>query len=58
MDSTMSLKVKIMEGEGVGACSLACIISKVERHVRAPRWGLGRLMSISIIHTDLHKPNN
>jgi hypothetical protein len=30
----------------------------VEGHVGAPGWGLGRLTSNSIIHTDLHKPNN
>jgi hypothetical protein len=38
MDSTTSLKVKTMEGEGVGACSLACSISRVEGCVRALGW--------------------
>jgi hypothetical protein len=57
MDSTMSPKVKIMEGEGVGVCSLAHSTLRVEGHVGASRWGLGRLTSKSIIHTDLHKPN-
>jgi hypothetical protein len=38
MDSTMSSKVKIAEGEGVGACSMTRCISKVEGCVRAPRW--------------------
>jgi hypothetical protein len=32
--------------------------SGVEGHVGAPRWGLGQVTSKSIIHTDLHKPNN
>jgi hypothetical protein len=30
----------------------------VEGHAKAPRWGLRRLTSKSITHTDLHKPNN
>jgi hypothetical protein len=58
IDSTMSPKVKITEGEGVGAHSLARNISGVEGLVGASRWGLGRLTSNSITHTDLHKPNN
>ncbi len=32
--------------------------SEVEEHARASGWGLGRVTSESIIHTDLHKPNN
>jgi hypothetical protein len=32
MDSTSSPKVKIMEGNGVEGCSLACSISGVEGH--------------------------
>jgi hypothetical protein len=35
MDSTMNPKVKTMEGEGVGACSLARNILGVEGHARA-----------------------
>jgi len=35
MDLTTSLKKKRMEGEGVGACSLARNILGVEEHVRA-----------------------
>jgi hypothetical protein len=54
----MSPKVKIAEGEGVGARSLAHIISGVEGHVRAPGWGLGKLTRNSFTHTNLHKPNN
>jgi hypothetical protein len=54
----MSPKVKTLEGEGIGAHSLACNILRVEGCARAPRWGLGRLTRKSITHTDLHKPNN
>jgi hypothetical protein len=38
MDLTASPKVKIVKGEGIGACSLACNISGVEGRVGAPRW--------------------
>jgi hypothetical protein len=58
MDSTINPKVKTMEGEGIGACSLTHNISMVEGHVGTPGWGLGRLTSKSITHTNLHKPNN
>jgi hypothetical protein len=44
--------------EGVRVCSLAQNTSGVEGHVGALGWGLQRLTSKSIIHTDLHKPNN
>jgi hypothetical protein len=47
-----------MEGEEIGACSLTHNISGVKGRVGAPGWGLGRLTSTSIIHTELHKPNN
>jgi hypothetical protein len=57
MDSTTSPKVKAMEG-GVGAHSMAHNTSRVEGHVRVLGWGLGRLTSKSITHTDLQKPNN
>jgi hypothetical protein len=56
MDSTMSLKVKTAEGEGVGARFLACNTSTVERSVCwSSKIRLRRLTSNSIIHTDLHK---
>jgi len=58
MDSTSSPKVKTTEGEGVEAHSSGCSTSGVEGHVGAPGWGLGRLIIMSIIHIDLHKPNN
>jgi hypothetical protein len=32
--------------------------SGVKEHAKAPGWGLGRMTSGSIIHKDLHKPNN
>jgi len=49
--------VKITEGSRVRAHSLARNTFGVEGHVRAPGWGLGRMTSNSITHTDLHKPN-
>jgi len=58
MDSTASPNVKTLEGEGVRAHSLACSISGVEGRVGASGWGLGRLISNSITHMDIHKPNN
>ncbi len=50
MDSTTSPKMKTTEGKRVGACSLARSTLGVEGRAGAPRWGLGRLISI-----DLHK---
>ncbi len=50
--------MKTTEGEGVGGRSLARNISKLEGHARALGWGLARLTSKSIIHTELHKPND
>jgi len=50
--------VKIAEGEGVGARSLACSTSGVEGRVGAPGWGLRRLTSNSITYTNMHKLNN
>ncbi len=58
MDSTASPKVKTMEGKGVEVRYLARNISKVKGRARALGWGLGILTRNSIIHTDLHKPNN
>jgi hypothetical protein len=58
MDSIASPKVKTMEGEGVGAQSLTRSTLGVEGHAGAPGWGLRRVTSRSIIHTDLHKLNN
>ncbi len=50
--------MKTAEGKGVRARSLARSTSGVEGRVGALEWGLGKLTSNSIIHTDLHKPNN
>jgi hypothetical protein len=58
MDSTASPKVETTKGERVEARTLAHNILGVEGCVRVLGWGLGRLTSKSIIHMDLHKPNN
>jgi hypothetical protein len=58
IDSTANPKVKTMEGQRIGARSLARNTSGVEGRARAPRWGLRWVTSRSIIHMDLHKPNN
>ncbi len=58
LKSTTSPKVKIMKGEGVAVHSLVCNTLGVEGRARALGQGLGRMTSKSIIHTDLHKPNN
>jgi hypothetical protein len=58
MDSTTSPKMKITKGEGIGACFLVCNTLGVEGRAGALGWGLGRLTNNSIIHMDLHKPNN
>jgi len=55
MDSTTSPKVKTTKGEGVGAHSPVRITSKVEGCAGVLGWGLGRLTSNSITHTNLHK---
>jgi len=38
MNSTTNPKVKTIEGEGVGACSLIHSTSEVEGHVGASGW--------------------
>jgi hypothetical protein len=58
INSIMNPKVKTTKGEGVGVCSLAHNTLREEGHVGAPGWGLGRRINESIIHTNLHKPNN
>jgi hypothetical protein len=57
MDLTESPKVETTEG-GVEVRSLAHNTSRVEGHARALGWGLERLISNSITHMDMHKPNN
>jgi hypothetical protein len=54
---TTSPKVKTSEGEGVGVRSLARSTLEVKGHVGALGLGLGQLISSSIIHTNLQKPN-
>jgi hypothetical protein len=58
MDSTMSPKVKTLEGKWVRVHSLARSTFGVEGCGEALGWGLGRLISESITHIDLHKSNN
>jgi len=58
MDSTTNPKVKTTEGEGVGARPLACSSLGVGGCAKALVWEPRRLVSKSITHTDLHKPNN
>jgi hypothetical protein len=45
MDLTMSPKVTIAKGEGIGARSLTCSILGVEGCVGDSKWGLRRLTS-------------
>jgi hypothetical protein len=53
----MRPNVKTMKG-GIGVCSLTRSTLGVEGHVGAPGWGLKQVTRGSIIHTNLHKPNN
>jgi hypothetical protein len=57
-DSNVSPKVKIMEKEIVRVQFLARSTLGVKGMSEALGWGLGRMISESIIHIDLHKPNN
>ncbi len=50
--------MKTVEGQGVGARSLACSTLGVERHAKFLKWGLERVISKSITHMNLHKPNS
>jgi len=52
-----SSNVKTTE-EGMGIHSLARSILGVEGRAGALRWALGRVTSRSVIHMNLHKPNN
>jgi hypothetical protein len=55
-DSNVNPKVKTMEE--VGVHSLAHNTLGVKGRVGTSGWGLGWMTSGSIIHTDLHKPND
>jgi hypothetical protein len=58
MDSTVSPKVKTTKGEGFEMHSLAHNTLGVKGRAGALGWGLRRMTSKSITHTDLQKPNN
>jgi len=47
-----------MEEKGVGIHSLNCGILGVKGHAEVSGWGLRQVTSGSIIHTNLHKPND
>jgi hypothetical protein len=57
-DSNVRSKVKTMEEERIGVCSLIYNTLGVEGHDGASGWGLKWVISKSIIHIDLHKLNN
>jgi len=57
MDPIASPNMKIAEGKGVGARSLAHNTSRVNGCAGAPRWEPGRLINNLITRMDLHKPN-
>ncbi len=50
--------METMEEEGIKVRSLTRNTLGVEVCARAPKWGVGIVTSGSIIHMDLHKPNN
>jgi hypothetical protein len=58
IDSTTTLKVKTTKGQRVRVRSLAYNTLVIEGRAGTPGWGLGQMTNESIIHTDLHKPNN
>jgi len=57
IDLNANPKVKTTE-KGVRVRSLGRNTFGVEWCVRALGWGLGQVTNMSIIHIDLHKPNN
>jgi hypothetical protein len=57
-DSNASPKVETSEKRKVGVHFLVCNILGVKRHAEASGWGLGQVTNRSIIHNNLHKPNN
>jgi hypothetical protein len=50
--------MKTLKGQGVGTRFLACNILGVEGHAEALGWGLKKVTSKLIIHTNLHNLNN
>jgi hypothetical protein len=57
-DSNANPKLKTLEEKGIGVRSLVCSTSQVEGCGGVSGWGLRRITRGSIIHTNLHKPNN
>jgi hypothetical protein len=57
MDSITNPKAKTTKEKEIKVCSLVRSTLGVKGRVGAPGWGLRRLTSNSIIHTNLHKPN-
>jgi hypothetical protein len=51
-------KGKTIKEKRIGVRSLVCSTLGIKECVEVPRWGLRWLTSKSIIHTNLHKPNN
>jgi hypothetical protein len=51
-------KWKQQKEKGVEVRYLIRSTSRVEGRAKAPKWGLGWMLSGSIIHTNLHNPNN
>ncbi len=58
MDSIVNPKVKTTERKRVGSHSLARNTSRGKGACWSFEMGLGRLVSNSLTHMDLHKPNN
>ncbi len=56
-DSNINPKVKTLEEERIGICSLACNTSRLKEACQNSRMGI-KMTSRSIIHIDLHKLNN
>jgi hypothetical protein len=54
-DLNVSLKVKTTKEKGIKVWSLIRNTLRVEGCVGVPKWGLGRMITGSIIHKDLHK---
>jgi hypothetical protein len=50
-------KGEIIRMRRILGCSLARSTLGIEGRVGTLRWGLGRVISKSIIHLDLHEPN-
>jgi len=54
----MNLRVKTTKGGGIEVRSLVRSTLGVKGSNGTPRCGLGQMTNMSIIHMDLHKPNN